>query len=404
MAISAVTGLGIVSSLGLSVESFAAAILAGTAGIGDITDITEPTQRVKIGAPVRGFDPTEHFSARERGHLDRFSQFAAVAGRQAWADAGLAGVDLPRHRIGVSIGTSVSGLDILDVGFRRILLKGLRPDPFTVPMTMGNAPTSRIAEEVGARGPSFGINSACASSAHAILLGHKMIQSGMVDVFVAGGTDSSFCDGFLRAWDSLRMLSAEPCRPFSTGRRGMSMGEGSGILVLESLEHARRRGATIRGLLRGGGMSSDGAGILMPDSSGMAAAIRAALDDAGVTPGEIDHVNAHGTGTVANDKAESAALIEVFGERARSIPVTSTKSMIGHCMGASGALEAIATLAALDAQIVPPTINVTQVAEDCPIDPTPNVARPHAMRLATSNSFGFGGLNGVLVFERRPAP
>lgn len=402
MAISAVTGLGIVSSLGLSVEAFAAAILAGKPGIGPISDITEPTQRVKIGAPVRGFDPAEHFSTRERGHLDRFSQFAAVAARQAWADSGLAGAGVAPHRIGVAVGTSVAGLDILDVGFRRILQKGLRPDPFTVPMTMGNAPTSRIAEEIGARGPSFGINSACASSAHAILLGHKLIHSGLVDVFVAGGTDSCFCDGFLRAWDSLRMLSAEPCRPFATGRRGMSMGEGSGILVLESLEHARRRGATIRGLLRGGGMSSDAAGILIPDSTGMVAAIRAALDDAGVTPGEIDHVNAHGTATVANDKAESEALIEVFGDRGRTIPVTSTKSMIGHCMGASGSLEAVATLATLEAQIVPPTINVAEVAEDCPIDPTPNVARPHPMRLAMSNSFGFGGLNGVLVFERRP--
>ena len=400
MAICAVTGLGIISSLGQSVDSFTSALLAGTCAIGDIADVTESTQRVKIGAPVRGFDPAAHFDTRTRGHLDRFSQFGAVAARQAWANAGLADVQLPGHRIGVALGTSVSGLDILDAGFRRILLKGARPDPFTVPMTMGNAPTSRVAHEIGAKGPAFGINSACASATHAILFGHKLIASGMVDVFVAGGTDSCFSDGFLRAWDSLRMLSPEPCRPFSVDRRGLSMGEGAGVLVLESLEFARRRGAKVRAYLRGGGMSSDAGGILAPESSGMVAAIRLGLEDAGLAADEIDYINAHGTGTIANDKAEAAAINEVFGARKTPIKVSATKSMIGHCLGASGGLEAIATLIAIDAGIVPPTINVTAPAPDCPIDMTPNVAVPHPIRYAMSNSFGFGGLNGTLVFER----
>lgn len=400
MAVSAITGLGIVSSLGQSVETFATAVLAGRCAIGDISDVTEPSQRVKIGAPIRDFDPDAHFDPRSRGHVDRFSQFAAVAARQAWAEAGIGAAAVAPHRIGVAIGTSVAGLDILDAGFRRILRQGLRPDPFTVPMTMGNAPTSRIAYEIGARGPSFGMNSACASAAHAILMGHKLIAAGMVDVFVVGGTDSCFSDGYLRAWDALRVLSPEPCRPFSVGRRGLSMGEGAAVLVLEGVEHARRRGATLRGLLHGGGMSSDACGILMPDSAGMVAAMRMALDDAGLAAEAIDHVNAHGTGTVASDKAEAAAIVEVFGARTTSVPVSSTKSMIGHCMGASGALEAVATLVALDAGLVPPTVNVTAPAPDCPIDMTPNTAVARPLRFAMSNSFGFGGVNGVLIFEK----
>lgn len=403
MAASAVTGLGVVSSLGGSVEAFARALLAGTCAIGDLSDVVEPTQRVRIGAPIRGFHALDHFDTRSAGHLDRFSQFAAVAARQAWAEAGVAGA-APPHRIGVAIGSSVSGLDILDAGFRRIHLEGKRPDPFTVPMTMGNAPTSRIAQEIGAHGPAFGMNSACASATHAILFGHKLIQSGLVDVFVAGGTDSCFSDGYLRAWDGLRVLSPEPCRPFAAGRRGLSMGEGAAVVVLESAEHARRRGAAVRAWLRGGGMSSDAGGILAPEANGMEAAIRAGLADAGVTADEIDHVNAHGTGTTANDRAEAEALRRVFADRTATLGVSSTKSMIGHCMGASGALEALATIVALEAQAIPPTVNVDGPAPDCPIDLVVGAARERPMRFALSDSFGFGGLNGTLVFERASRP
>jgi len=400
MAESAITGLGIVSSLGQSVSDFSKSVLRGDCAIGDISDIVEPTQRVRIGAPVRGFKPTEHFDSHTLRHLDRFSQFAAVAARQAWAQAGLAATAIPAHRIGVAIGTGVAGIDILDDGFRRIHVRHSKPYPFTVPMTMGNAPASQIAHELGVRGPTFGVTSACASAAHAILLGHKLILSGEVDIFVVGGTDSCFSDGFLRAWDSLRALSPQPCRPFSIDRCGLSMGEGAGILVLESMQLARKRGAVLRGRLVGGGMSSDAGKILVPDASGMELAIRTALADAKLVADDIDYVNAHGTGTVANDKMEAAAINAVFGARQIPIKVSSTKSMIGHCMGASGAIEAIATLVALEKQIVPPTVNVIAPAPDCPIDITPNVPVAQPMACAISNSFAFGGINATLIFGK----
>ncbi len=399
MHVSAVTGMGIVSSIGTGVAQFAQSLFAGRSGIGDITDLTLPDQRIRIGAPIRDFEPNAHFDRRTLAQLDRFTQFAAVAAREAWSDAGLEVGGPVAHRVGVSVGTAVAGIDILDSGFRRFLLQGARPEPFTVPMTMGNAPTSRIATEFGARGPSFGMNSACASAAHAILMGHRLIASGAVDVFLAGGTDSCFCDGYLRAWDSLRVLSPEPCRPFSQGRSGTTMGEGAGILVLESLDHARRRGAPIRALLRGGGMSSDACGILKPDREGIAMAMRAALEDSGLQPSAIDYINAHGTGTVANDRAEASAIVDIFMNGSAGPKVSATKSSIGHAMGASGALEAIATILALEAQIVPPTLNFLEADPDCAIDVTPHVPAPHAMRHAMSNSFGFGGLNGVLIFE-----
>lgn len=395
----AVTGMGIVSSIGTGVGPFTDALFAGRSGIGDISDITRADQRIRIGAPIRDFDPAAHFDQRTLAQIDRFTQFGAVAAREAWADAGLAAHGVAPHRVGVSVGTSVPGIDILDFGFRRFLLEGVRPEPLTLPMAMGNAPTSRIAYEVGARGPSFGINSACASSSHAMLLGQRLIASGAVDVFIAGGADSCFCDGSLRAWDSLRILSPEPCRPFSLGRRGISMGEGAGMLVLESLDHARRRGARVRALLRGGSMTSDAGGILSLDSASMAASIRAALEDTNLQPGDIDYINAHGTGSVASDDAEATAIVDVFSGRTGRVRVSSTKAATGHAMGAAGALEAIATIAALERQTAPPTLHFLEADPNCAIDATPNAAVAHVMRYALSNSFGFGGLNAVLVFE-----
>jgi nodulation protein E len=395
----AITGLGVVSSLGRSVPVYRDALLAGSCAIGDLTGFVADSQRVRCGAPVRGFEPTIHFDNRTLGQIDRFTQFGAVAAREAWAGAAL-GEDKPTgDRIGVVIGTAVAGLDILDVGFRRILVDGSRPQPFTVPMTMGSAPASRIAYEVGAKGPTMGVASACASAAQAILQGHRLIAMGLADVMVVGGADSCFADGYLTAWHGLKVLDPEPCRPFSADRRGLSMGEGAGILVLESEAFARRRGARILGFMRGGGMSSDAGALLACDPDGMAAAMRLALTDAGVEAVEIDYINAHGTGTGANDKAEAAAILSVFANKPE-IKTSATKSMIGHAMGAGGALEAVATLIALDTQIVPPTINHRAADPACPIDVTPNVAAPHTMRLAVSNSFAFGGLNTSLVFER----
>ncbi len=394
-----VTGRGIVSSLGQSVEAFTAAIFAGRSAIGDITDLGFGLRFTK-GAPIRDFDPAAHFDDRNLSMLDRFSQFAAVAARQAWAEAGIAAGDVDPTRIAVVVGTANAGIDVLDDGFRRLFKLGSRIQPLTIPQTMGSAPASRIAREIGARGPVFGVTSACASAAHAMIVGAGLIRGGLVDVAVVGGTDSCYSEGYLKAWDALRVVSPDTCRPFSTGRRGLIVGEGSAMVVLERSGRAAARGGRAVARFLGGGMSSDAGELVAPDPAGMAAAMANALRDAGLDPAAIDYVNAHGTGTAANDKSEAAAMIEVFGNRASHVPVSSTKSMVGHAMGASGAIEAIATLAALEHGVVPPTLGFLGPDPDIPLDPVADGARTLPVGLAMSNSFAFGGLNVSLVFGR----
>jgi nodulation protein E len=397
-----VTGRGIVSALGHTVAGFAEAIFAGRSAIVDITDRGVPL-RFTMGAPIRDFVPGDHFDDRALSTLDRFSQFAAVAARDAWREAGLDRAEIDGRRIAVVIGTANGGIDTLDEGFRRIFKSNARPHPLTIPQTMASAPASRIAREIGARGPVFGVTSACASAAHAIVTGADLILSGRADVAVVGGTDSCYCEGFLRAWDVLRVVSSDTCRPFSAERRGLIVGEGAAILVLERPGRAAGRGARPLARFLGGGMASDAGDLVAPDPGGMAAAIDAALAAADLGPEAIDYVNAHGTGTVANDRAEAAALVRVFGDRARDLAVSSTKSMVGHAMGASGAIEAIATLAAIEHGIVPPTMNWVGPDPEIAIDPTPNVARPQPIAVAMSNSFAFGGLDVSLIFGRAEA-
>lgn len=394
-----VTGRGIVSSLGQSVEAFTAAIFAGRSAIGDITDLGFGLRFTK-GAPIRDFDPAAHFDDRNLSMLDRFSQFAAVAARQAWAEAGIAAGDVDPTRIAVVVGTANAGIDVLDDGFRRLFKLGSRIQPLTIPQTMGSAPASRIAREIGARGPVFGVTSACASAAHAMIVGAGLIRGGLVDVAVVGGTDSCYSEGYLKAWDALRVVSPDTCRPFSTGRRGLIVGEGSAMVVLERSGRAAARGGRVVARFLGGGMSSDAGELVAPDPTGMAAAMANALRDAGLDSAAIDYVNAHGTGTAANDKSEAAAMIEVFGNRASHVPVSSTKSMVGHAMGASGAIEAIATLAALEHGVVPPTLGFLGPDPDIPLDPVAEGPRTMPVGLAMSNSFAFGGLNVSLVFGR----
>ncbi|MDK9695844.1 MAG: beta-ketoacyl-[acyl-carrier-protein] synthase family protein [Siculibacillus sp.] len=394
-----VTGRGIVSSLGHSVEDFARATFEGRSAISTI-ETPGFSLRFGNGAPIRDFEPAAHFDDRTISMLDRFAQFATVAARQAWAESGIGACDVDPTRIAVVIGTANSGIDILDVGFRRIFKTDSRIPPLTIPQTMGSAPASRIAREIGARGPVFGVTSACASAAHAMLVGASMIRSGLVDVALVGGTDSCFSEGYLRAWDALRVVSGDTCRPFSIGRKGLIVGEGAAMLVLERAGRAAARGARPVARLLGGGTSSDAGDLVAPDPKGMELAIRSALDDAGIEASAIDYVNAHGTGTVANDRAEAAAIRAVFGDREEQVPVSSTKSMVGHSMGASGAIEAIATIAAIEHGIVPPTLNYLGPDPDVGIDPTPDVARPARIDVALSNSFAFGGLNVSLVFGR----
>ena len=394
-----VTGRGVVSSAGLTVADFTQTILSGESRIGDITDIGTDL-RFSNGAPIRNFDPAAYFDERTLGTLDRFSQFSAVAARSAIAEAGLAEAGTNPERIGVIVGTANGGGDVLEEGYGRLFKESRKPRPLTIPMSMASAPASRIARELGARGPVFGVSSACASSNHAVIIGMLLIRSGLIDVAVVGGVDSCFYDSYLKVWDVLRAVSSDTCRPFSTGRKGLIIGEGAGILVLERAGRAAARGARIVAHLAGGGMSSDAGDLIAPDSSGMVRAMRAAVADAGLDPDVFGYVNAHGTGTVANDRAESSAINEVFGGNRDRISVSSTKSIIGHAMGASGALEAIATLAALETGKIPPTVNFVGADPECDVDATPNEARDRRVDVGLSNSFAFGGLNVSLAFAR----
>lgn len=394
-----VTGRGVVSSAGFSINDFAATIMSGQTMIGDITDICDEL-RFTMGAVIRNFDANAHFDERTLGNLDRFSQFAAVAARQAVAEAKLADSGIDPARIAVVIGTANGGGDILEEGYKRIYEEQRKPRPLTIPMSMSNAPASRIAKEIGARGPVFGVSSACASTNHAVMTGLMMIRSGLVDVAIVGGTDSCGYASYFKVWDVLRAVSPETCRPFSTGRKGLIIGEGAGILVLERAGHAAARGVKPVAHLAGGGMSSDAGDLIAPDSSGMAMAMRAALADSGVAADKVGYVNAHGTGTVANDRAESSAINEIFGGNRERISVSATKSIIGHAMGASGALEALATIAALQTGMIPPTVNFVSADPECDVDPTPNEPRRRDIEMALSNSFAFGGLNVSLAIAR----
>jgi nodulation protein E len=396
----AITGLGAVSALGHDVPSLWAGAIAGTVGIGAIRNI--PTERltVKIAAEVKDFDPKVHFEARRIPMLDRAAQFALVAAREAIADSGLSFDARSAPRAGVILGAT-NGWSTLDAAYEQFYgQNNNRLHPFTIPRIMANAPASQITIEHGIRGPSFTISSACASANHAIGTAFHLVRSGAIDSAVTGGSDASIVPGVLRSWDALRVLSADTCRPFSRNRSGLVIGEGAGVLILENLELARRRGARIYAELVGFGMSADGKDMTAPDPASAAEAMSAALRDGGIAPAEIDYVNAHGTGTRLNDSCEVAALQQSFGPHLRELPVSSTKSMLGHTLAAAGALEMIVTVLALEQGIVPPTMNSDESDPECDIDRVADVARHQPIGAAMSNSFAFGGLNAVLVARR----
>jgi nodulation protein E len=396
-----VTGRGVVSALGCTVGAFSAAILAGQSGVVELGEVAADL-RFKSGAAVRDFNVADHFDQRAASLLDRFTQFAVVAARDAVKEAGLTPGDVAPGRLGVIIGTANAGIDIIEAGFKRMLLENRRPVPLTVPMTMGSAPASRIAQEAGAKGPVFGVTSACAASAHAIMLGLTMIRAGLADVMIVGGADSTLGWANLTTWDGLRVVSPTHCRPFSLERDGLVLGEGAGVLILEAAGRAAARGHRPLGILAGAAMTSDAADLLNPDSEGMTAAMTGAMADASLGSSSVDYVNAHGTGTRANDRAESAAIQSVFGAKSR-LSVSSTKAMTGHALGASGALEALATLCAIQEGVVPPTINFLTPDPECDLDVTPNEPRYRPIGVALSNSFAFGGLNVSLAFAHPDA-
>jgi nodulation protein E len=405
----AVTGLGAMSALGHDVPSLWGAVQDGVCGIRPIAGLDTQRLIVKHAAEIVGFAPQAHFDARRLPMLDRTSQLALVAAREALrmalhADAppvgfaGLQAAGFAAQRCGAILGAGI-GIETFDNAYQTLYGEGSnRLHPLTVPRIMPNAPASHVSIEFGLRGPCFATASACASASHALGLSFQMIRSGMLDLAVSGGSDASISLGFMKAWDALRVLSPDGCRPFSRDRSGLVIGEGAAILVLEEWQHAQARGATIHAEMLGFGMSADAGDITAPDAAGASQAMMAALADAGLAPEAIDYVNAHGTGTRLNDRTETAALAQVFGAHLARLPVSSSKSMLGHCLNAGGALEALVTVLALRDGVIPPTIGFREPDPECALDCVPNQARTATLRAALSNSFAFGGLNAVLAF------
>jgi nodulation protein E len=393
-----VTGLGAVTPLGHDVASYWSGLKAGTDGIRPVELVPPERLNQKVLGEVKNFDPLKHFTDRQLPILDRVSQFAVVAARQAVAQSGLNFEGELSERTATVIGTGAGGQTTVDESYKRLYEdRQPRVYPLTIPKLMANAPASQVSMYCGLRGPAFGVVSACASATHAIGLCFQMLRSGAVQCAVAGGVEACIAIGSIKGWEAMRVMAPDKCRPFSRDRKGMIIGEGAAVLVLETEADARNRGAEILAEIAGFGMSADAKDITAPDAGGMVRAINAALADAKLNPQDVQYINAHGTGTTVNDRSETAALKTAFGERAGKLAISSTKSMIGHALGAAGALEMVATIMSLRDGIVAPTINYLGPDPECDLDYVPNEAREMTIHAALSNSFAFGGLNAVLV-------
>jgi len=396
----AVTGLGAVTPLGHTACTFWDGLVHARSGIAPLEAPWTSELRFSNGAQVRGWNPLAHFDQRAVDMLDPFAQYAAVAGREAIADSGLDRAMIEGPRTAIVTGCCIGGQTSQDIQFHELYAKQSgRVHPMTIPRTMSNAGASFLSVEYGITGPVFSVSTACASANHAIGQALWLLRAGIVDRVVAGGAEAPFSLGFLKAWEAMRVVSPDTCRPFSKDRRGLILGEGAAMLMLETLDAARARGAKIYAELAGFGLSADAHHITQPSADGPAQAMRMAMNDAGLVTEDLGYINAHGTGTLANDSTEARAIHQVFGCRARQLPVSSTKSLHGHALGAAGALEAIATILALHQGVLPPTANFNEADPQCEIDVIPNQARPLRIQAALSNSFAFGGLNAVLAFK-----
>ena len=399
----AITGQGIVCALGNNLGECWEMAAKGTPAIGPLRDGGSPPYKFQTAAEARNFDPLAYFTEKDLVLLERFALFAVLAAREAVAQSGLQFQDELSERTAIVTGSSVGGQFAEEEGYQRLYRENNpRVAPLTIPRTMANAGASQISLEFGIHGPAYTVSTACSSSNHAIGQAFGMIRSGQVKAAIAGGSEAVFSEGLLRAWEAMRVVSPEPCRPFSADRRGLSLGEGGAMFVLEEWEHARARNATILGEIIGFGMSSDAHHITQPCASGPARAMQWALEDAQLSPPEIDYINAHGTGTQANDATESEAIRKVFGAAAEKVLVSSTKSLHGHALGAAGAIEAVLTNQALRCRLVPPTANFSERDPACDVNIVANEARSAPLRTALSNTFAFGGLNATLVLRRGP--
>ena len=394
-----VTGVGVLSSIGNTVAQFEESLRACRSGIGPITQVDTSRLRFHNGAEIRGFEPAEHFS--ELTWLDRFAQLGIVATRDAIADSELTWDDELRARTGVITGSCLGGMGTEDAFYFDLYHENKsRLSPTAVPRIMSNAVASHVAMEQKFTGATFTTSTACSSANHAIGQAFWLIRQGTLDCALAGGSEAPIVFGHLKAWEGMRVVAPDTCRPFSKNRGGLILGEGAAMLVLETLEHASARGAKIYAQLAGFGMSADAHHLTSPLAEGAARAMNDALDDAGLSREQINYVNAHGTGTAVNDSTETRALRQVFGSHADNLAVSSTKSMHGHTLGAAGALEAVATVLAMQGNFIPPTANFLERDPACDLDVVPNEARAAQIEAALSNSFAFGGLNAVLAFRR----
>jgi nodulation protein E len=396
-----ITGAGTVNALAQDVAGTLKAFAEGRCGISalDIPDIDRLS--IKIGGQVHGWDPEAHFNRQQIVLFDKFTQFTLFAARQAIAQSGLNFDGRLGNEAGVVLGTAGGGVNTWDENYRAVYEERKnRVHPFVVPKLMNNAAASHVSMEFNLRGPRISVATACASSNHAMGQAFHMIRSGMTRAMVTGGSESMLCFGGIKAWEGLRVMSKEACRPFSLTRNGMVQGEGAAVFVFEEYEHARKRKAEILAEVVGFAMTSDAADIVMPSRQGAARAIAGALRDARLDPADVGYINAHGTGTAANDKTECAAVADVFGPQADHVMISSTKSMHGHLIGGTGAVELLACIMALRDGIIAPTIGYEEPDPECALDVVPNEAREARVEAAISNAFAFGGLNAVLALRR----
>jgi nodulation protein E len=395
-----ITGLGGICSLGRNADEIWANMKAGYDGSGPLP-VEQRDLRNSVAYPLMDRMENDEIDPRRKVGMGEFSRLAVIAARQALAQSGLQPGSIDEQRSGAVIGTGVWGADAVDESYRDILERGKkRTHILTVPRAMPGAPAGHVSMDLGLRGPVFGVTSACTSGNHALISAADQIRLGRADIMFAGGTDTPLEHGILKAWEALRVLARSKCRPFSANRDGLLLGEGAAVAVIESYEHARARGATILAEILGAGLSGDASDIVTPTVEGPAQAIRNCLADAGLSADAVHYVNAHGTGTQANDKTETRAIRMAMGTAADSVSVSSTKSMHGHCLGGSSAIEMIACIGALRDGIVPPTINYEVVDPECDLDVTPNDAREREVRVAISNAFAFGGTNAVVAFGK----
>lgn len=397
----AITGAGTINALGKNVPETLEAMREGRCGIGALEFQDVERLSIRIGGQVKDYDPEEKFNRQQISLYDRFTQFTLLAAQEAISQSGLTFTGELAAQSGVVLGTAGGGVSTWDDNYRSVYEDGKnRVHPFVVPKLMNNAAASHVSMAYNLKGPSFTVSTACASSNHAMAQAFQMVRTGMSPVMIAGGSESMLCFGGVKAWEGLRVMSRDACRPFSANRNGMVQGEGAGVFVFEDFDHAKSRGAEILAEVVGFAMTSDAADIVMPSKQGAARAIKGALQDAKLNGSEVGYINAHGTGTAANDRTESAAVADVFGAHADKLMISSTKSMHGHLIGGTGAVELLACIMALRDGVVAPTIGYEEPDPDCALDVVPNEAREANVSVALSNAFAFGGLNAVLALRK----